>query len=147
MEHSNLMGCGIYLSLSVYLYETEANVRPSSATADLDAEKDRILKAPLAVLLNKCRVLSRNFTELSLSSKTQCHVNRTVTEGPAFVSCCLIMGEGYHRGLGITLEHNVLAQPSIVCNHYCLSVNLKYVTCGRLLSVLARTCRLVNLTD
>lgn len=89
----------------------------------------------MAVLLNQCRVLRKNFTQLSLSSKTQCHVNRTVTEGPGFTSCCLTMGEGFCSDLGITLAHVMLLYPSILCHHYCLSVNLKHVTCGRPLSV------------
>lgn len=60
-------------------------------------------KTTEAVLFTQRWVLSRNFTQLSLSSETQCHVNRTVTVGPAFVCCCWIMGEGFYSDLGITL--------------------------------------------
>lgn len=45
------------------------------------------------------------------------------------------MRGGFCRDLGITLAQVKLPQPSIVCRHYCLSVNLKHVTCGRPLSV------------
>lgn len=101
----------------------------------LDAGRSRILKASVAVLLNHSWVLIRNFTQLSLSSKTLCHVNRTVTEGPCFTSCCLTMGEGFCSDLGLTLSHVVVLHPFTVCHHYCLTVNLKHVTCGRLLSL------------
>lgn len=138
MELLHRMNSGIDPSCWVTLYEQP------SATADPGAGKKTAL---VAALLNQCRLLSRNFTQLSLSSKTQCHVNSIVTEGPAFASCRLIMGEGLHSDLGITLAYIVVAQPSIVCHHYSLPVNLKHVTCGRARSVLPRTCRLVNLTD
>lgn len=141
------MSCRIYVSLWVYFFETEPMPGHHLQQLGLDADDGRIVSACVSVLLNQCRVLSRNFTRLSLSSKTQCHVNRTVTEGPAFASCCLIMGEGFHTDLGVILEHVMLAQPSIVYHHYCLWVNLKHVTCGGPRSVLLHTCRLVNLEN
>lgn len=41
-----------------------------------------------AVLLNQYRLPAWNFTQLSLSSKTQWPVPRTVTRGSGFTGCC-----------------------------------------------------------
>lgn len=66
--------------------------------------------------------------------------------GGAFASCCPIMGDGFHSDLGVPLQCVILAIFSIVSHHYCLSVHLRHVTCGRPRSGQPRTCRLVNLT-
>ena len=72
----------------------------------------RTLKVSVTVLLNQRWVLSKNFTQLSLSSKTQCHVNRIVTVGPGFIGCSLSVGEwekALCTDLGTTLGHVMLA--------------------------------------
>lgn len=60
----------------------------------------------------KCRILGRNFTQLSLSSKLQCHLNGAVTMGPAFASCCLIMGGAFYSNLCTTRPIQCDAEPS-----------------------------------
>lgn len=129
-EYKHWVSRGIFLSLSRFLWAwTHAKLGSHLQQLGLDANHGSILRACGSVLLNQWRVLSRNFTQLSLSSKTQCHVNWAVTEGPALPGCCLIMGDGFHADLGVILVHVILAHPSIVYHQCCHRVNLKHVTC------------------
>lgn len=95
----------------------------------LDEGSARNLKTFEAVLLNQCRLLGWNFTQLSLSSKTQCYVTGTVTRGSGFTGCChtkrngLLLWPWHHTGMS---RFN-----SVLWFHYCISAEVKHVTRGR----------------
>lgn len=145
MEYQHLKSWAIYLSLSGYLWEADSIRRPSSAAVDPWGGQRQHPKS-----LSGCSPQSvqgfqhRNVTLLSLSPKTQCHVDGTVTGGPAFASRYLIMRDSFPGDLGFTWS---MSQPAIVYHHRCRWVNLKHVTCGGPRPVLPHTCRLDNLSD
>lgn len=141
------MGWGVYLSLSVDLCETEPSVRPSSATTDPRCRQRQDPESPCGCSPQSVQCSQPEFHTFIFVLKDTMPRQLDWNWGPAFATHCL-MGEGFHSDLGITLEHVMLAQPSIVCDHYCLSVNLKHVTCGRPLSVcLAHVACLISQTN
>lgn len=140
--HSHLIGCGI---ISVTLRRFMWDWHQCETIICYSWSWLQAIAAPWKPWLFSSIKCCRNFTQLSLSSKLQCHLNGAVTMGPAFASCCLIMGGAFYSNLCTTRPIQCDAEPSGVCHHHCLSVNLKHVTCGRPLSVLLRTCRLVEL--
>lgn len=99
----------------------------------LDEGSARNPKASEAVLLNQCRLLGWNFTQLSLSSKTQCHVTRTVTRGSGFTGCCHTETEKEKRPFALTLaSHWQMSRlKSALWFHYCISAEVKHVARGR----------------
>lgn len=111
----------------------------------LAASNSSTLKASVAVLLDQVPRSRQEFHTVIFVLKVTMPFKRGCNHGATFASCCLIMGGAFYSNLCTTRLIQCDAEPSVVCHHHCLSMNLKHVTCGRPLSMLLRTCRLVEL--